>query len=576
MHRTFRPLQIIGLAALLLALTLPSSAQTRYSALIQDKNGFSMLADTNPGSAHGMDEYESGVAVPLGNKVVFFASDPENGLEPWITDGSSEGTALLKDTNPGANGVHVSFDSVIPPVAWKGKVFFAGRGIGTEGLEVPQLWVSDGTADGTYAIDNNNRPISGFTAGNTGVMFVEKVGNEELSLWWTEGTPESTRLLYKWLGNGFSLYSIQRNNFVYVKDPDGKLIAIDLQSLQPTILETTGVDQIVGEANGLVFYSKTDTDSGCELWETNGTPSGTQLVANLSPGPRDTWFTPGLKYGDSLSLAIIVDTGGGYAYRVYITSGKASGVTLLASNKNTSFQKIAVVGDRFFFQQVDIHNSMYPSAIWRSDGTPSGTEPICSMCQHSRVSNLVEFDGKIFYSAVDGAGQELWMTDQTESGTHRWADLNPGAPSARPNNLLAMDGYLFFTANDGVHGTEPWVYKPIDPRLIANRDLVYLQRGVSKTINVLANDIHLDGKLIMLQGVDSNSSAGGTLARHDAGTPDDQTDDSLTYTPPLEYLSFDEFSYTIVDDGGNTATGRVTLIFYENSVPSLFLPLINR
>lgn len=80
----------------------------------------------------------------------FFVSDPVFGSEPWISDGTPEGTRLLKDIMPG------SADSSPTPlfehtfVAFNGLVYFAAND-GVSGLE---LWRTDGTEAGTeLAVD---------------------------------------------------------------------------------------------------------------------------------------------------------------------------------------------------------------------------------------------------------------------------------------------------------------------------------------------------------------------------------------------------------------------------------------
>ncbi len=77
---------------------------------------------------------------PLGSQLYFVASVAETGEELWRTDGTAEGTSLVKDIVPGPAG-----SSPRLLTAWKGKLYFVGflpRG----GIV---LYVSDGTAAGT-------------------------------------------------------------------------------------------------------------------------------------------------------------------------------------------------------------------------------------------------------------------------------------------------------------------------------------------------------------------------------------------------------------------------------------------
>lgn len=66
----------------------------------------------------------------LGEKLFFFERDGLHGSEPWITDGTAEGTYLLKDVLPGPASSEIIYDySWLPPdrriaIEFGGEVFF--------------------------------------------------------------------------------------------------------------------------------------------------------------------------------------------------------------------------------------------------------------------------------------------------------------------------------------------------------------------------------------------------------------------------------------------------------------------
>jgi len=76
----------------------------------------------------------------LGSRLIFRGWDPEHGFELWVTDGTAEGTALLKDI---ALGKTSSFPSSLVRV---GDQVWLTADDGDHGRE---LWVTDGTPDGT-------------------------------------------------------------------------------------------------------------------------------------------------------------------------------------------------------------------------------------------------------------------------------------------------------------------------------------------------------------------------------------------------------------------------------------------
>jgi ELWxxDGT repeat protein len=85
---------------------------------------------------------------PVGDQVLFGANDGVHGTEWWITDGTSQGTQLVIDLREGSSS-GISLISSILVVA-DGKVYFRGR-TATQGYEV---WETDGTAQGTRQISN--------------------------------------------------------------------------------------------------------------------------------------------------------------------------------------------------------------------------------------------------------------------------------------------------------------------------------------------------------------------------------------------------------------------------------------
>lgn len=80
-----------------------------------------------------------------GGRVYFGAADPAHGDELWSTDGTPEGTALVKDIAPGRLG---SYPRSL--VAWHGRLYFRAREV-PNGME---LWTSDGTAEGTRLVQD--------------------------------------------------------------------------------------------------------------------------------------------------------------------------------------------------------------------------------------------------------------------------------------------------------------------------------------------------------------------------------------------------------------------------------------
>lgn len=93
-------------------------------------------------------------------KVFFQADDCTTGPEMWVTDGTTAGTVLVADVRPGSPGGFPSFFTPLnsPSTSGGERLFFLANGGGydaaypsgvAQGWGGAQLWLSDGTRDGT-------------------------------------------------------------------------------------------------------------------------------------------------------------------------------------------------------------------------------------------------------------------------------------------------------------------------------------------------------------------------------------------------------------------------------------------
>lgn len=88
----------------------------------------------------------------IDDKLFFSAKEPLHNQEPWVTNGTINGTKMIKNINESGNsGIQEFF-------GFDGNVFF-GADDGVNGYE---LWTSDGTVTGTFMIENLNGTEGGF------------------------------------------------------------------------------------------------------------------------------------------------------------------------------------------------------------------------------------------------------------------------------------------------------------------------------------------------------------------------------------------------------------------------------
>ena len=361
-------------------------------------SGTELLKDINPGS--GNSNPSSGVL--LNGYMYFAASDGTNGQELWVTDGTSSGTQMVKDICSGSIGSNTSYLFV-----WNNKIYFSAND-GTSGAE---LWVSDGTSGGTERIadinsgSNSSSPTT-FTEYNGYLYFSAYSDGEGRELWRTDG---STVELVTDIVSGSSSSSPQgfgvvNNKLVFVAD--SKLRVYEgTGSVSLLDFDVNGTS--TGVMGGYLYYCG-GSSSDNQLWRTDGTSGGTEMVKDLNPGSNcmATGFTLS---GDQLFFYAYDPT---YGLELHVTDGTSSG---------TSFVKdMTPSGNTSFYQMLPFHNVLYLNIydgtgynIWRSDGTSAGSYLVTEPSGTGDSNN--------FYISICG---DFLLFDATVSSTNRvyaWA-----------------------------------------------------------------------------------------------------------------------------------------------------------
>jgi ELWxxDGT repeat protein len=109
--------------------------------------GTGMVKDIYPGGASSTPRYFTGI----NGSLYFWADDGTNGFELWKSDGTPAGTVLVKDINPGTDG-SFEFGSFFSYALFNGSFYFRARTV-DHGYE---LWKSDGTSAGTVMVKDIN------------------------------------------------------------------------------------------------------------------------------------------------------------------------------------------------------------------------------------------------------------------------------------------------------------------------------------------------------------------------------------------------------------------------------------
>jgi ELWxxDGT repeat protein len=195
--------------------------------------------------------------------------------------------------------------------------------------------------------------------------------------------------------------------------------------------------QDLAVADGVLFFSARDAAHGRELWRSDGTVAGTGLVDDIAAGPAGS---------DPHDI-----------------------VYAIGQQDNTTPAQVLV-----YFSAFDPADGWQ---LWKSDGTAAGTVMVSDVNPGPdglEPADIAPLTGTTaMFSGDDGThGREPWTTDGTTAGTTMYEDLNPGSAGSDPTEIngaeynigiLAQFPLWYFSANDGTHGREFFVAYPADP-----------------------------------------------------------------------------------------------------------------
>jgi ELWxxDGT repeat protein len=228
-------------------------------------------------------------------------------------------------------------------------------------------------------------------------------------------------------------------------------------------------------------YSSGNGNTRGAIWRTDGTPGGTYEILALQTGYRLVNVQGVLTSGNTLYLGAL-STGG---WQVWKTDGTVAGTSAVTPLTTKPVSPAGVTGDRLLFLQessrelwvtdaagprllvnlqtpettrwtpsVTIGNQVYvgtDSGLWKSDGTEAGTVKLMTGAARS----LTAAGNRLFFFGQDDRGLELWVSDGSQGGTRRVADLTNGAAStfALDRSVMAAFGSrVVFLGSDGELG----------------------------------------------------------------------------------------------------------------------------
>jgi len=435
-----------------------------------NQGGTVLVKDIWPGAN---SSYVSGARATLNGVLYFAANDGVSGAELWRSDGSEAGTWRVKDINPTGSSTPVSLTTV------GNTLFFTAN----DGANGPELWKSDGTEGGTTMVQDlrpgpvGSAPGSLLNVSGT-LFFTANDGTTGAEIWKSDGTPGEITL---------------------VKD------------IRPGTSPSSQVAWLTN-VGGTLFFAANQLGS-VELWKSDGTPEGTIPVQEVVDGGP---ATPSSLVNFAGSLYFVA-SGVGTGNELWKSDGTPEGTSLvkdiLPGDGSSNPIGLTAAGSQLFFFAND---GVSGNELWKSNGTPVGTSlvrdinpgPASSLLFFTpgTPAPLAAFGGKFFFPANDGVnGTELWRSDGTPGGTDLYWNIAPGAASSNPARLAVSTDRLYFQADNGTSGSEPWVIPLTDYSFTIGRRIFY-------------NQSKFDGNNAAINAADDNAIATDKVALQFTGS----------------------------------------------------------
>ncbi|HWS71400.1 MAG TPA: hypothetical protein VN605_04770, partial [Thermoanaerobaculia bacterium] len=358
--------------------------------------GTSRVVDLNAGAASTFAVDNSAIAV-AGNRLILYGTNGELG----VSDGTANGTRIL------LRGGHFFIPKL---TVLNGIVYFSFDDL----MHGPELWRTDGTAAGTRLVRDLfgnafNTSFFSMAAGATRLYFV--AGEDGSELYVSDGTEEGTHLVdpdhrlfwrtftlathtIRTAGDTVFFAGQEREHGIEPWVSDGTAAGSHLVAdITPEIAGSSSPRKLLAGDDRLFFQTATQA-----TWSSDGTAAGTRTIE------PSTELQPFAAIGNTLFLT-------SFGRDLRKNDGTATGTVLLRRNFHINDSKV-------FDGRLYINGGPESGGVWVTDGTDPGTVQLLP-----RQMGITSLAGTTYLYAGD-----VYTTDNTPQGTRRrvHSPLAPG------------------------------------------------------------------------------------------------------------------------------------------------------
>ncbi|MES1241623.1 MAG: hypothetical protein ABUT39_08380 [Acidobacteriota bacterium] len=258
-----------------------------------------------------------------------------------------------------------------------------------------------------------------------------------------------------------------------------------VKDINPTMVPGSSAPSSFVALGSAAVFAALESRTGNELWRSDGTAAGTWRLTDIFSGDRSSNPVPVASTGRQVFFT--AEQSFEIPRSLWVTDGTPGGVLHLAAvNVREGGALWVPARETLYF----VGSGESGAELWRSDGTPAGTEPVGGPAEAGNPSELTAFQGRVWFSAggwlwrmdsadslvpvkrfpgagprrlqvvgsrllfvvpAPGGASELWASDGTARG------LRPLVRLAQLLDFQVVGSRLWFVADDGRRGQELWV-----------------------------------------------------------------------------------------------------------------------